>query len=349
LDETPEYSVRLKLALLCLTVLLLSSCGSPGKGTPTVTQPTQTAQPTPTATPEAQPLTILILPADMPQDEYDRYQTQFYDLAQAAGMRFQVRNGLTAEGMAAEGTALKVVVALPPDPGLAELAAAAPQVQFLAISVPGVTAGGNLSTVGGGGAPIDQQAFLAGYIAALVAPEWKTGILYPKDDPDGEAAKTAFANGFVFFCGICRNPVFSQPSGIYPVTVPIPADAKAGEYPAYADVLWHNGVKAAAVFPPLASADLLVYMGQANLLVIGESMPEGMDTSKWVASIEPDLNSAIEKIFPDLAAGKGGQAVPTPLFLTEVNKTILTEGKLRLAQQVLDGLQDGTIGTGVTR
>jgi hypothetical protein len=56
---------------------------------------------------------------------------------------------------------------------------------------------------------------------------------------------------------------------------------------------------------------------------------------------------AIRNIFPDLLAGKGGQTVPTPLYLTDINPNLLTEGKLRLAQEVLDGLQNGTIGTGV--
>jgi hypothetical protein len=35
------------------------------------------------------------------------------------------------------------------------------------------------------------------------------------------------------------------------------------------------------------------------------------------------------------------------LYLTDVNEDWLTEGKLRLAQEVLVGLQNGTIGTGV--
>ena len=47
-------------------------------------------------------------------------------------------------------------------------------------------------------------------------------------------------------------------------------------------------------------------------------------------------------------AGKGGQSVPTPLFLADINPDLLSQGKLRLVQLVLEGLQDGTIGTGVT-
>ena len=62
------------------------------------------------------PLAILVLPADMPQEEYDRYQTLVYDLAQANGMRFQVLNTLTPDDLALVGPALKIVISLPPDP-----------------------------------------------------------------------------------------------------------------------------------------------------------------------------------------------------------------------------------------
>ena len=49
---------------------------------------------TPTSTPAA-PLVILVLPADMDPVQSNLYQTTVYELAQAAGYRFQVRNTLT--------------------------------------------------------------------------------------------------------------------------------------------------------------------------------------------------------------------------------------------------------------
>ena len=49
----------------------------------------------------------------------------------------------------------------------------------------------------------------------------------------------------------------------------------------------------------------------------------------------------------NLVGGQGGKVVPTPLFLVDVNSDLLSAGKLRLVQDVLTGLQNGTIGTGV--
>jgi hypothetical protein len=288
-----------------------------------------------------------VLPADLPQAESDQYQTLVYDLARTNGMRFQVRNSLTPADLAFEGSALKVVIALSPDPGLAVLTASAPGVQFLAIGIPELVAAPNLSSIGAVGLPVDQQAFLAGYIAGMVAPQWKVGVLYQKDTPAGDATRIAFAHGFYFYCGTCRNPIFPQPSGIYPVPVGIPTDAPKSAYSGHADILFQNIVKVAYVSPEIATPDLLSYMAQNGMLLISETLPSEDIRSNWIASIQPDLTSALQRIFPDLVAGKGGQVALTPLFLTDVNPDLLSDAKLRLAQDVLNGLQNGTIGTGV--
>lgn len=339
--------MQCKQVFFLFTLILLTSCALPGGAPPAPEDPTSTPVPTAAPTLSSTPLTILVLPADMPRAESDQYQTLVYDLAQANGMRFQVRNVLTPADLAFEGPALKVVVVLPPDPGLAALTASAPGVQFLAVGIPGLVAAPNLSSVGAAGIPVDQQAFLAGYIAGIVAPEWKVGVLYQKDTTGGEAARNAFANGFYFYCGSCRNPNFPQPAGIYPILVGIPTDAPESDYNGHADILIHNMVKVAYVYPVIATPDLLSYMAQSGVLLIGQTLPGEDVRSKWVASIQPDLISALQRIFPDLVAGKGGQVAPTPLFLTDVNPDLLSDAKMRLVQDVLNGLQNGTIGTGV--
>jgi hypothetical protein len=339
--------VRTKCLLILLACILLPACGGHTTPIPAAATVIPTSTPTVVSPDAPAPLAILVLPVEMSQKEKNSYQTLVYDLTQANGMRFQVLNKLTSDDLAFAGAALKVVISLPPDPGLAALTAAAPGVEFLAIGIPDLPAASNLSSIGAGGIPIDQQAFLAGYIAGLVAPEWKVGILSQKDTPGGDAARTAFGNGFTYYCGSCRNPDFPQPAGIYPVVVRIPTDAKPGEYTAYADLLLRNVVKVAYVYPGVATPELLNYMAQTKMMVIGQSLPGEGVRSHWIASIQPDTVSAMKNIFPELVAGKGGKIVPTPLFLVDVNPDLLSEGKLRLVQEVLAGLQNGTIGTGV--
>ena len=334
-----------KLFISLVILILLSACAHATPTAPTLQGPTPSPLPASTLTPTT-PLVILVLPADMPQAESDKYQTLIYNLAQANGMHFQVRNTLTPADVTFEGPALKVVVALPPDPGLAALEAAAPAVQFLAVSIPDLAPAANLSTLGASGLPVDQQAFLAGYIAGVVAPEWRVGILSQKDTPGGEMARTAFENGYHFYCGDCFNPNFSQPfsHGLYPIIVRIPTDAPQSDYHGYADLLIQNFVKVAYVYPEIATPDLLSYLAQNNVLLIGQSLPDDSLSSNWIASIQPDLISALQNIFTDLLTGAGGKVVLTPLFLAEVNPDLLGDAKLRLVQDLLDGLQNGTIG-----
>jgi hypothetical protein len=344
-----DISVYRKLALILLVFILLSSCTPGGSPTPAVVVPTSTSVPTASPTQISTPLTILVLPADMPQAESDQYQKIIYDLTQTNGMRFQVRNVLTPDDVALEEPALKIVIALPPDPGLATLAAAAPDVEFLAIGIPDLAPASNLSSIGAGGLPVDQQAFLAGYIAGLVAPEWRVGILSQKDTPGGDAAVTAFSNGFHYYCGYCFNPDFPGPNShnLYPIVVRIPTDAPLSDYHGYADLLIHNIVNVVYLYPDIANADLASYMAQYGVLLISQTLPGEAVRPNWIASIQPDLISALKNIYPDLVAGKGGQVAPTPLFLTDVNQGLLSDAKMRLVQDVLTGLENGTIGTGV--
>ena len=258
-------------------------------------------------------------------------------------MHFQRRDVLTVSDVSME-PGLKVVIALPPDPGLAGLAAAAPQVQFLGVGIPGLTAAANLSLIGTSGKPVDQQAFLAGYIAAMLSPDYRVGII-TQDSPEGLLAEKAFTNGFHFYCGLCQQAF--PPSYNYPVHLEIKTDVPEGQYPAYADVLARNQVEVAFVYPEIATPDLLDYLYQKDILIISESLPSEDLRPGWVVSIQPEVTSAIQKIFPELVNGQGGQNLSTPLLLTDINPDLLSEGKQRLVEEVLRDLQAGFIDPGV--
>jgi hypothetical protein len=57
--------------------------------------------------------------------------------------------------------------------------------------------------------------------------------------------------------------------------------------------------------------------------------------------IRPDEVKAIQTAWPALVAGQGGQNVPSPLGFGDVDPVLLSPGKQRLVQGVLDGLQAG--------
>ena len=329
------------LSLLGLILIaILAACGqSTPEATPTPI-PTDTPIPTPTftATPST-PLAILVMPADLDPAMYDLYQATVYDLAQQAGFRFQVRNTLSELDLE---PALRVVVALPPDPGpgIAVLAAAAPQTQFLAINIPGLAAGGNVSVLANN-VQTDIVAFMAGYIGALIMDDYRIGMIYPDGNAEALSALDAYTNGKTYFCGICK-PYYYLPYD-FPQSIPVPATEPSENYGGYAVYLiQQREVDFIYVYPDIATPELLAYIGSSGAVQVG-SAPQGGIPLYWAASLSPDTIGAIQAAWPNLIAGQGGQAVQSPLGLIDVDPSLLSPAKQAQAEQVLAELLAGRI------
>ena len=338
---------NLTLSLLGLVLIaILVGCGqSTPEATPTPI-PTDTPIPTPTftATPST-PLAILVMPADLDPAMYDLYQATVYNLAQQAGFRFQVRNTLSDVDLE---PALRVVIALPPDPGpgIAALAAAAPQTQFLAINIPGLTAGGNISVLAND-VQTDIVAFMAGYIGAMIIDDYRIGMIYPDGNAEALSALDAYTNGMIYFCGTCQKYYLYQDEYgnalDFPQSIQIPAEEPPANYGGYAVYLiQRRRVNYIYVYPDVATPDLLAYIGSSGAVQIG-SAPQGGIPLYWAASLSPDTIDAIQAAWPNLVAGQGGQAVQSPLGLTNVDPNLLSPGKQAQAEQVLADLLAGRI------
>jgi len=300
--------------------------------------PTDTLIPPPTltATPVV-PLTILVLPATLDADTANLYEKTVYDLTQAAGMRFQVRNTLTTADLE---PGLKIVIALPPDPEIAALAAAAPNVQFLAINMENITAGGNISVLGGN-SQSNVAAFLAGYTAALITDDYRIGMMIPKDNADAVRAFTAYANGMTFYCGICRPYYYFN--WTFPQHIDIPATEEQRNYNAYSDILMSQyKVRTIYLYPDIATLDLETYIGTTGAMMIGTQTPEQLPAG-WVMTIQPDIVKAIQVAWPQLLSGQGGVAVQSPLGLSDIDPSLLSPGKQRLVEKMLADLQSGFV------
>jgi hypothetical protein len=279
----------------------------------------------------------LVVPADLNADTSNLYQKTVYDLTQGSGFRFQVRNTLTPADME---PGLKVVIALPPDPGIAALAAAVPDVQFLAINIPDVTAGSNVSVLGGN-TQSDIAAFLAGYTSALITDDYRIGMMIPKDNADALRALNAYANGMKFYCGICR-PFYFLPWG-FPQYIEIPADEDQANYDAYADILiLQYKVRTIYLYPDIAIPELVTYIGTTGTSMIGAKTPPEQPAG-WVMTIQPDVIKAIQNAWPNLINGQGGNTVQSPLGLGDIDPGLLSLGKQRIVEQTLSDLQAGLI------
>lgn len=330
---------RLVILFLVFAVALSACNGNQATGTSTPA-PTETVVIPPTLTPTpTTPLAVLVVPADLDVETSNLYQTTVYDLAQASGYRFQVRNTLTAADLE---PGLEVVIVFPPDPGIAALAAAAPQVQFLAINIPGVSAGGNISVLGDVVQP-DMAGFLAGYTAAMITEDYRIGMLMPKDNANALTALNAFAAGMAYYCGTCRPVLFYN--WTYPQYLEIGAEEDPANYNAYADILiLQRDVGTIFLYPDIVTPDLINYIGTTGVNMIGTVSPEQRPAG-WVMTIQPDVIQAIQNAWPGLIAGQGGVTVQAPLGLADVDPNLLSEGKQRLVEQTLSDLQAGLINT----
>jgi hypothetical protein len=237
---------------------------------------------------------------------------------------------------------LKMVIALPPDPGIAAMAANAPNVQFLAVNISDLTAGGNLSVLANSG-QVEIPAFLAGYVAAMITDEYHIGMVIPQGNADAQRAFNAFSNGMKYYCGLCRT--FYLTPYNYPQYIEIPADEDPARYGGYANVLINDRkVYTLYIYPELANDEFLSFVGTTGAMLIGTEMPEPRPGG-WVMTIQPDIIKAIQSAWPNLIAGQGGINVQSPLGLADVDPALLSPGRERLAQETLDKLLAGQIST----
>jgi hypothetical protein len=307
--------------------------------TPAAIQATETPAPPPTI--QTAQVILLALEGADPGDMLE-LQNTLSELTRADGLRFETLTKLTGVEF---DPGVRVVVAMPPDPGILNLAAANPQVQFLAVGVPGIQAASNLSAIGSEGDRPDQQGFLAGYLAAVISKDWRTGVISRGDTVEGKSARLGFTNGVTFFCGLCRPayPPFVQ----YPQYVELTGGASQAEQQAAADILIQNGVKTVYVYPGAGDETLLEYLAQAGVNLIGSGTPPATQRSNWVASIMMDETSALRLVWPRLMAGEKGIQISSPLVLGEINQDLLSTGRKNLVEKMLVDLLAGFIDSGV--
>ncbi len=334
--------MRKKIIISMIFLMLLTGAcsGSSPNEQASLQTPEPTIPPIPSAAPPTAiptPLVMLVLPADLNPEISKNYQKAVYDLSQAQGFRFVVMNSITEQDLE---PALKIVIDLSADTDIGSIAAKAPQTQFLAINIPGVNPGGNMSILGGEKLGIDKVAFMAGYIGAQVTEDYRTGALVRKGSSDEETIISAMRTGQHYFCGLC-NP-FAGPFERYPLLQDIPQDAKPSEYGAYADILIHKQVTTIFLEPGIDIPELLQYLQSAGILMIG-TQSSTKPVNGWIVTLEPNYLEAMKAAFPELAAGNGGKSFPAPLNFDNTNATLFSQGKQDNARKTLDQLVTGFI------
>lgn len=289
---------------------------------------------------------ILLAPVDVLPTQLEQTQAALTSLVGQTGLLFESRPKLETQDLTSD---VRLVIVLPPaTESVSQIpawTAAAPTTQFLAIGISGLPSAPNLHILGPQGERLDQQGFIAGYLAAVITWDWRVGVITVSNSSAGKAAGQAFINGVVYFCGLCRPsyPPFLQ----YPIYAEISAGAGQNEWQPIADMLIQNAIKTVYIAPGAGDEALLAYLAQAGISLIGsQPIPQAL-RGQWVASIQADPIPLIQKLWPDLLSGSAEAILPMPITLSEINPALVSPGRQSYTQKTLDELLAGSIDSGV--
>lgn len=180
----------------------------------------------------------------------------------------------------------------------------------------------------------EKVAFIAGYIAAISAEHWRTGILYTEAD---SANVNDFLAGAEYFCGSCVPT--SPPLSEYPLAVQA---NDAQNWQSAADQLLAAFVRVVYLTPELESSGAAQYLASSGVLLIGQGTPPAELTGSWLISISTDPTSVLRELLPLALAGQPVIPVSTLAF-ANVNADRLSESRLTNIQQVIGDLMVGYI------
>ncbi len=344
-----NYLVVSTLALLGILGLLLGACASPGI-TPGATQtneiratltPESTATELPTHTPSP-PRIILLASKDVDAELLLSIDEVIREMANEGGYVVETRTTLSDKEI---DPSVRLIVGFPPDQGLEVLAETLEEVQFLSIGIPGLSPRDNLSLVGPMGFRPDQLGFIAGYISAVITQDWRVGVIGRSDTITGLAGINGFMNGARYYCGTCR-PVF-PPYVQYPIQVILSEIELENAWQSAVDTLIEAAVRTVYVLPEIEEPRLFSALVESGMIVIGGRQPSDELSTNWVATIREDPAETVRELWGDLLGGQGGASIPVPIRITNVNSELLSYGRQRLAEAILEELQEGFIDTGV--
>lgn len=331
----PSFTRKFLTAAL-LSLVFLAACSGQGSPTPdatasalTNTPPTPTAEPSPTPQP---PAVWRIAP-----------ETADADLVSQVDQVLAAQTGIVVSTFAQftapdSSTNLKTVIFVDSAEDVAGIAAGQPDVQFIAIGADLPAAGANLSVIDD---QLAQRSFLLGYIATLVAPDFRSGALFMENDPDLALLEDTFLNGGRYLCGRCV-PVYT-PLVTFPETTTMPAGSDSAALQAAFDTFNQNRYQVLFVPAAAQQPDFLAYLANQNVVMLGLNTPPSDYLPYWVVTIQADIATPLATLLPQALSGQGGQSAQASLALQDVNDAYLTSGKLLMVNETIQNIEGGWV------
>jgi len=305
---------------LILLVALLAGCAPPAQTTPTPepapsqdTVPTDAVVPTPTA----EPASIWLIASPSADEElHKEFSAWLAAQAEQDGYGFMEADDFRAGDVPDD---LKAVVFLSPMDGIGDLAANLPDTQFIMLTPEDLPPAENLSVIR---TSANQASFLAGYLATLNAPDFRSGALFVDGTETSSQQQDSFLNGGRYFCGRC-SPVFA-PIVAFPQVGLVPSGSDFSGWQAAFDALDQNRIEMIYLPAEGLAPEFLGYLSDKNIGILSNAPPPSGFESIWVATISSNPLSALQSMWPDILAGNGGKSVQAEVELTNINPANLS-------------------------
>ncbi len=342
------------LSVSLLIAALLVSCISHTKITPTpklefgkwLSSPTQSVQAPPTKKNEATPLPVanearvlVFTSKDNPPSVDESLRSTLSELAQQSHLSLVETGQISSQDLTAD---TRLIVLFSEPANLKDLLDAAPQKRFLALTESSQAGAPNLISLKKTNLRPDQVDFLAGFIAASSTKDWRMGVI----SLENTTSERAFTNGAVFFCGLCRPPF--PPFEQYPLTATI--SGGAGNWQSAVDGMLAKGaeLKTTYVAPGAESEALFTYLAGKDIQIIStQPMPQGLNDHWLVSLIQQDPSTSLKTMWASLISPDPATAIFPGAIFQNVNAAIFSSGRQRLAQNLIDDLENGVVSTGI--
>jgi hypothetical protein len=307
-----------------------------------ITEPAETPEEieaTPTTLP-AQPTVILVIGEGADQNIVSQTQTALELLTTENDQVLEVQESLSAEMLLPN---VRIVIGIGPNLDLSGLAGGAPDVSFVAIDNPLAVSGANLSVIGDPIIDVRRQAFMAGYLSAIVSNDNKITALFPSDIDNLDLIVESYVIGARFYCGNCR-PQY-PPYNPFPQWQTISSEIGIDEFRSIVENYRNIGVEILYLPGVLASPEKLTFLADTGVRVIGDTIPD-VARNNWVGTITTNPDDALAELWPDLMAGTAGVQVPANITLIDTEAGLVTEGRWRLYNIMIADLEAGLVSPG---
>ena len=334
------------LAITAAFVILCTSCNFPES----INEPTEDARldtSTPTtandveATIEPVERKVLLFAAQESEERAMReLKFKVIELAEESGLVVESVNQISEEDIRND---VSLIFFFEDDPGIEYFASRFKEIQFIAVGIPNITTDSNISIIGESGLRKDQQAFVAGYIAAMVADDWRAGVVSIGESEEIRAIEEGFLNGARYFCGLCR-PAF-PPFYEYPQSTHF--DSNGLSWGSIIGFIGENKLGVIYLAPTGVFESSVSEWTPIESAIIGDGpRPQIVPESQWMAAVQFTALEGLQTIWNDLLAGKGGFQVQWELQIVEINRDLLSSGREQKALELIDDLASGFIDTG---